>query len=258
VGCSRSIGKKGEEGIAMLKRALDVFVAAVALVVLSPVLAVAVVLIWLSDPGPILYHGVRIGRDGAPFRMLKLRTMRVRAIEGAAITTRNDPRVTPIGRFLRKSKLDELPQLINVMRGDMSLVGPRPEAPVYVALYTPYQFRALSVRPGITGLTQIVYRDESQLLAGDDPETLYRTVAMPAKLKIDVFYVEYQSLWLDLRIIALTALVIVFPQAVKLASGLIPSSKGEESPVVQATRILEPSAGTHQAVASGAKEVRNG
>jgi lipopolysaccharide/colanic/teichoic acid biosynthesis glycosyltransferase len=214
----------------MLKRAFDVTCALVGLVALSPALAVIAALVKLSDSGPALYRAERIGLDGAPFKMLKFRTMRVRPLEGAAITVRDDPRVTRIGRALRKLKLDEAPQLFNVLRGDMSFVGPRPEAPVYVALYTPEQRRVLSVRPGITGLAQIVYRDESELLAGPDPETLYRTVAMPAKLRIDLFYIANQSFWLDLRIIALTVAVIISPRAVALARGLDPSyAQGTES-----------------------------
>lgn len=214
----------------MLKRAFDVTCALAGLIAFSPALAVIAALVKIGDPGPALYRAERIGLDGTPFKMLKFRTMRLRPTEGAAITMRDDPRVTPVGRALRKLKLDEAPQLVNVLRGDMSLVGPRPEAPVYVALYTPEQRRALSVRPGVTGLAQIIYRDESDLLAGPDPETLYRTVAMPAKLRIDLLYIANQSFWLDLRIIALTFAVIISPRAAAFARGLVPSyAQGAES-----------------------------
>lgn len=205
----------------MIKRLFDVCCALLSLIIVSPVLAVIGALVWISDPGPIIFQGMRVGRNGALFHILKFRTMRVRPVAGTAVTVRDDPRITPVGRVLRKLKLDELPQLVNVLRGDMSFVGPRPEAPVYVALYTPEQREILRVRPGITGLTQIVYRDESELLAGSNAEWMYRTVAMPAKLSIDHLYIEKQSLWLDLRIIALTAAAIVFPHANTLAERLV-------------------------------------
>jgi lipopolysaccharide/colanic/teichoic acid biosynthesis glycosyltransferase len=236
----------------MIKRAFDALCAVVALVILSPLLALICLLVWVDDPGPIMYRGERVGKDGAPFQILKFRTMRVRPIEGAAITVRDDPRVTTAGRILRKLKLDELPQLINVLRGEMSFVGPRPEAPVYVALYQPDQLRVLSVSPGITGLTQIVYRDESQLLAGSDPERLYRTVALPAKLRIDLFYLDHQSFWLDLRIIALTAVTVLYPPASALANRLITPVAATRASAMDT--VLEPV--LNEPVAHGAKEER--
>ncbi len=238
----------------MIKRTFDVCFALIALAALSPLLALVAALILVNDPGPIVYRGERIGRDGVPFQILKFRTMRVRLVTGAAITVRDDPRVTPVGRALRKLKFDELPQLVNVLRGDMSFVGPRPEAPAYVALYTPDQLRVLRVRPGITGLTQIVYRDESQLLAGSDPEFLYRTVALPAKLQIDLLYLDHQSFWLDVRIIALTAIILIYPPASALASRLIAPDAGTHGGEV--TIAVEPI--LKEAMAHGAKDERYG
>ncbi|HEX9036776.1 MAG TPA: sugar transferase [Ktedonobacterales bacterium] len=237
-----------------MKRACDLTIAALAIVALFPILAIVAALVWLSDRGSIFYHGERIGRQGAPFKMLKFRTMRIRPAEGAAITVRDDPRVTPVGRVLRKLKLDELPQLINVARGEMSLVGPRPEAPRYVALYTSEQRRVLTVRPGVTGLTQIVYRDESQFLSGSDPDTLYRTVVMPAKLRIDLEYIAHVSLWLDASIIMLTAIVILIPPASSLARFLVPTS----ADVSQG--MLEPAHGAAEPepVAPRSRKERNG
>lgn len=238
----------------MLKRLFDVLCALLSLIVVSPLLAVIGALVWLSDPGPIIFRGMRVGRNGALFHILKFRTMRVRPLAGAAVTVRNDPRITPVGRVLRKLKLDELPQLINVLIGDMSFVGPRPEAPVYVALYTPEQRQVLRVRPGITGLTQIVYRDESELLAGSNAEWVYRTVAMPAKLRIDSLYIENQSLWLDLRIIALTAAAIAYPPSTALAGRLVSvnAEAGDEIQHVDLKPVL------NEPIATGSKDERYG
>ena len=173
------------------KRFFDVAVAAVLLLVLWPVLAIIACLIWSNEPGPIFYRGPRAGRDGRPFAVFKLRTMTLAPQARREITVSNDPRVTPIGRVLRATKLDELPQLINVVRGEMSLVGPRPESLHYVARYTDEQRQVLSVRPGITGAAQIYFPHEEGLLDGPDPETLYITRVMPAKLEIDLEYVRY-------------------------------------------------------------------
>src|SRR5207244_4623101 len=144
------------------KRAFDLAVATIGLVVLLPVMLVVALLVKLDSKGPILYRADRVGRYGREFRLYKFRTM----IEGAhkhgpAITARDDPRITRLGRILRTSRIDELPQLVNVIRGDMSLVGPRPEDPTYVAFYTPEQSRLLSVRPGITSPASVAYRNEA-------------------------------------------------------------------------------------------------
>jgi lipopolysaccharide/colanic/teichoic acid biosynthesis glycosyltransferase len=194
-----------------MKRVFDVVVSSCALIVLSPLLAGIAMAVRLSSPGPAVYRGVRVGRNGLEFSILKFRSMRVQPAPRSEITLHRDPRVTAAGRLLRASKLDELPQLWNVIRGEMSLVGPRPEAPRYVAAYTPEQREALSVPPGITGLSQIYFRHEERLLGGSQPERYYQTRLMPAKLEIDRYYARHHSFWLDLKIIVLTVVALFRP-----------------------------------------------
>jgi len=194
-----------------MKRLFDIVVAAIVLVALLPVFAVIAGAILITDPGPIIYRGTRVGRGGRLFQIYKFRTMTVSATGTSPITVSNDTRVTSIGRILRATKLDELPQLINVLRGDMSLVGPRPESPHYVAYYTAEQRAVLNVRPGITGAAQVLFRHEERILSGPDPEWYYITTVMPAKLEIDLAYVRQPSLWRDLQIIALTLAALVRP-----------------------------------------------
>jgi lipopolysaccharide/colanic/teichoic acid biosynthesis glycosyltransferase len=185
-----------------LKRLVDVLVAAGGLVGLAPLLAAIGAAIRLDSPGPMLYRAPRIGRGGTQFTMYKFRTMHVnRKDHGPLITPRGDPRVTRVGRVLRRTKLDELPQLWKALAGDMSLVGPRPEDPHYVGLYSPEQRRVLDVRPGITSLAAVRFRDEEQMLVGADWERTYVSSVMPAKLRIDAYYVEHRSLRLDLQIL---------------------------------------------------------
>ncbi len=194
----------------MSKRLIDAAVAGLALLGLSPLLALIGVAVRLDSPGPILYQARRVGRGGVEFSMYKFRTMHDRRAEhGPRITHGGDRRVTRVGRLLRRTKLDELPQLWNVVRGDMSLVGPRPEDPHYVALYTPEQRRVLDVRPGVTSLASVRYRDEDRLLQASDWEQTYLNVVMPAKLRIDLEYVERQSPWLDLRVVWATVRSLV-------------------------------------------------
>jgi lipopolysaccharide/colanic/teichoic acid biosynthesis glycosyltransferase len=177
------------------------------MVVLSPILAVIAAAIKLDSPGPVLYRATRAGREGRPFTMYKLRTMQERReTHGPKLTTSGDRRVTRVGRVLRPSRLDELPQLWNVLIGDMSLVGPRPEDLHYVELYTPADRVVLAARPGVTSLASLLYRDEERLLVGDDWERVYVERVMPAKLALDRAYVARQSLRLDLKILAATAL----------------------------------------------------
>jgi lipopolysaccharide/colanic/teichoic acid biosynthesis glycosyltransferase len=193
----------------MVKRVFDFAVALVGLIILAPVLAVIAVLIKLDSPGPVFFKGERVGQYGKIFYMLKFRSMVVDAPKkGPAITCKDDPRVTRIGRFLRKTKLDELPGLVNVLRGEMSLVGPRPEAPVWVERYTPQQRAVLTVKPGITGLVQIKYRNEEKFLSGSNLEVEY-SIIMNDKLSIDLEYVENHSFALDLYIIVKTAAALL-------------------------------------------------
>jgi lipopolysaccharide/colanic/teichoic acid biosynthesis glycosyltransferase len=188
-----------------MKRAVDLAIAVPGLIMVSPLLVVAAVAIQLDSPGPALYRGVRVGRNGREFRIVKLRSM-VSGAEGAgsAVTSANDPRVTRVGHFLRRTKFDEVPQLWNVVRGDMSLVGPRPEHPDYVRLYTPEQRRVLSVRPGITSKTSLEFHDEERILAEHGGASAYADKLLPRKLSLDLEYVERHSVAGDLGILART------------------------------------------------------
>jgi lipopolysaccharide/colanic/teichoic acid biosynthesis glycosyltransferase len=189
------------------KRMFDVVAALAGLVLLSPLFVAFAVWIRLDSPGPVFFRQERVGRGGVPFRIHKFRSMRVGAdASGPTLTVGNDPRITRAGAFLRRSKLDELPQLIDVLRGDMSLVGPRPEVPQFVAAYPPeIRAKVLSVRPGITDPASLQFRDESTLLArAADPEREYRDVVLPAKLRLAADYVDNASLGGDLRLIAST------------------------------------------------------
>jgi lipopolysaccharide/colanic/teichoic acid biosynthesis glycosyltransferase len=194
----------------MAKRLFDILVSLIGLVIFSPLMLGLAVLVKLDSSGPVLYRAPRIGRGGRPFHMLKFRTMVANAHQlGPAVTYERDPRITHLGAILRSVRLDELPQLINVLRGEMSLVGPRPEAPEYVAYYTPEQRAVLQVRPGVTGLAQLTFRNEAEMLSGDSPEQEYINNILPYKVSIDLSYIERQSLWLDIRILVSTVLVMV-------------------------------------------------
>jgi lipopolysaccharide/colanic/teichoic acid biosynthesis glycosyltransferase len=194
------------------KRPIDAAVAGGALVVLAPALALIGAAVRLDSAGPALHRARRVGRGGREFTMYKFRTMRIdRPEHGPRITHHADARITRVGRLLRKTKLDELPQLWNVLRGDMSLVGPRPEDPHYVALYTAEQRRVLQVRPGITGLAAVRFRNEEAMLVGADWEQTYLTQVMPAKLAIDLEYVRRRSLLLDARVLLATARSVARP-----------------------------------------------
>ena len=194
----------------MAKRCFDIIVALIGLVLLTPVFLIVALAIKLDSPGPVFYIGKRIGKDGVPFGIIKFRTMVDHADRiGAALTQGQDRRVTPVGRVLRQWKLDELPQLLNVLRGEMSLVGPRPEAPCYVGHYTPEQRRVLQAKPGITGLTQVRFRHEESLLQRcRNVEEEYIREIMPHKLALDLEYVESQTLLLDLKLIARTLMCL--------------------------------------------------
>lgn len=202
----RSAALKPIRGVT--KRCLDLVVAALGLALLVPVLVVVAIAIRCSSPGPVFFCQRRVGRGGVPFRLYKFRTMR-HDTGGASITAAGDPRITSIGRFLRHWKLDELPQLLNVLRGEMSLVGPRPEVARYVRLDDPEQQRVLSVRPGVTGASQITFRNEEALLARQsDPESYYVTTLLPAKLALDLEYLRHASLRRDLRLLVQTAFAL--------------------------------------------------
>ena len=186
----------------MLKRAFDVASSAVGLAVLSPVFLVVAALIKAKDRGPVFFRQERVGLHGRTFRIHKFRTMRV-ANAGVLITSADDARITPVGAFLRRTKLDELPQLIDVLRGDMSVVGPRPEVPRYVALWgDAARAEILSVRPGISDPAAIAFRNEQdELAAADDPERHYVEVILPQKVAMYLDYVRTRSFAGDLRVI---------------------------------------------------------
>jgi lipopolysaccharide/colanic/teichoic acid biosynthesis glycosyltransferase len=188
------------------KRLFDIFWAALGLLVLSPLFFVIALLIKVGDGGPVFFRQERVGYQGAPFHIWKFRTMVVDADKGdRQLTVGRDPRITRVGHFLRRFKLDELPQLVNVLLGEMSFVGPRPEVPRYVALYNEEQRQVLNLVPGVTDEASIAYRRESDLLASaSDPESLYIEEIMPQKIAINLLYAERANLWADWMVILRT------------------------------------------------------
>jgi len=191
----------------VIKRLFDIVIAGLSLLLLSPLLLAIAAWIKLDSPGPVFFRQERVGRGGVLFRIHKFRTMCSDAPAiGPQITVGDDPRITRAGRFLRRAKLDELPQLIDVLAGTMSVVGPRPEVPKYVAMYpAALRDKVLSVRPGITDRASIEFRDENALLAAAaDPEREYAEVVLPAKLRYAADYVDHATLGQDLRLLALT------------------------------------------------------
>lgn len=191
------------------KRLFDMVCAALGLLVLSPVLLMCALLVGLTSPGGVLFRQERMGRDGVPFTIYKFRSMR-KDNAGLKISTSSDSRITPVGRVLRKTKLDELPQLWNVLKGDMSFVGPRPEVREYTDLYTPEQRQVLLLRPGITGLASIRYRNENDLLsASTDPNRTYIEEVMPAKLALDLEYIPRACVSYDIKLILETLVTVV-------------------------------------------------
>lgn len=196
--------------MSLAKRAFDVCASAAGLIALSPVFAAVAVAIKATDRGPVFFRQERVGKDGATFRIHKFRSMRV-ANAGSLVTSANDDRITPVGAFLRKTKLDELPQLIDVLRGDMSVVGPRPEVPRYVEMWGADARREiLSVRPGISDPAAIAFRNEQdELAAADDPERHYVEVILPKKVAMYRGYVRNRSFAGDLRVILTTLATVV-------------------------------------------------
>lgn len=193
------------------KRAMDIVLSACALAILWPLLLLIALAIWIDDPGPVFYRQVRVGRDGKTFRIFKFRSMVMDADKkGLAITVGRDSRITRVGAVLRKTKLDELAQLLNVLFGQMSFVGPRPEVPKYVELYTPYQRQVLLVRPGITDYASIAYRNENDLLAdAPNPETMYIEQIMPDKIELNMKYLREISPLADIRLILKTIVAVI-------------------------------------------------
>ncbi|MDH7578545.1 MAG: sugar transferase [Bacillota bacterium] len=192
--------------MSLSKRAFDLFWATLGLLMLSPLFVVIAVLIKLEDKGPVFFRQERVGYRGKSFRIWKFRTMVIDAEKcGGQLTVGRDPRITRVGYWLRKTKLDELPQLINVLLGEMSLVGPRPEVPLYVSLYTPEQRRVLDLVPGITDPASITYRNESEVLARSGyPEQKYIEEIMPEKIRINLNYAAKATVWSDIWVIIQT------------------------------------------------------
>ena len=190
---------------------MDLVVASLGLVVFAPLMLLLAVAIKLDSPGPVFFRQERVGRGGRTFRIHKFRTMHVAAERQGQLTVGDDDRITRLGRWIRARRFDELPQLIDVLKGDMSIVGPRPEVPRYVALYPPEaRAKVLSVRPGITDPAALAFRDEARLLAeAADPEREYVEVIMPAKLQHAIAYAGRATLWTDLTLVARTMKVLI-------------------------------------------------
>ena len=198
------------------KRIFDILVSFISLVLLSPILIIVAIIIKLGSKGPVLYKQLRVGLNGKPFYIYKFRTMQVNADKkGLLITGADDPRLTRVGSFLRKIKIDEIPQLFNVLKGEMSIVGPRPEVLEYVKLYTNEQKRVLTVKPGMTDPATVYFRNEEKLLAkANDKESFYINEIIPVKLRLYLQYIDNMSLTYDIKLIFLEFFAIILPEVV--------------------------------------------
>ena len=194
-----------------MKRLFDIVASGLGLLFLAPILIIVAIWIKIDSEGPVFFRQLRVGRNNKDFRIYKFRSMRVGADKGSQVTVGgHDPRITKSGYFIRKTKIDELPQLINVFIGDMSLVGPRPEVRHYVNYWTPEQIHVLDVRPGITDPASIRYRNENELLEkAEDPEKYYIKVIMQDKIKLYLDYVEKHGFWYDIKLIFQTFKAII-------------------------------------------------
>jgi lipopolysaccharide/colanic/teichoic acid biosynthesis glycosyltransferase len=218
------------------KRALDLSLCALAMIVLGPVMLLAAIAIRLSSPGPVLYRAKRAGYKGQVFYELKFRTMRLGADRLGAFTAREDPRVFPAGKLLRLFKIDELPQILNIFRGEMSIVGPRPEAyEIVEECYTPEQRQVLDIAPGLTGFPQVRFFPELSVIdtGGLDPQDHYKHFILPMRLELDLDYVRRRSFTLDLYLIAYTAYLIVIKSWIVLLFGAR-TARISERPAVKA------------------------
>ncbi len=195
----------------MGKRVFDIFISFLGLIITGPILVPVIIAIWLQDFHSPFYIATRIGKNGKPFKMVKLRSMVANADKvGIHSTSAKDPRITAVGHFIRRYKLDELSQLWNVLKGDMSLVGPRPQVQYDVAVYTDIEKRLLSVKPGLTDIASIVFADEGEILQdSENPDLDYNRLIRPWKSRLGLFYIDHQSFVLDLHIIFLTVLNFV-------------------------------------------------
>jgi lipopolysaccharide/colanic/teichoic acid biosynthesis glycosyltransferase len=226
---------------------LEFFLALLALAIAAPLLVIAALVILAEDGRPILFRQTRIGRYGAPFTILKLRSMSADG-RGPAITSRNDPRITKAGRWLRTFKLDELPQLANVLCGEMSLIGPRPEVPEYVEPGSELWSKVLKLRTGITDLATLIFRNEEAILASArDPEGYYRSVILPEKLRLNLQYQQSRSVALDLKLLILTVWCSFRPRSFdrdRIFQSLNMTAKADSRPFVPFNGIPEHSGGS--------------
>lgn len=212
-GCTETSYTRKRENQKMLKRFFDIIISLVLIVILSPIMALSALAIIVDNGFPMIYRGLRVGKDGGTFYILKFRSMIDSASkQGLNITASRDRRITRSGRFLRKWKLDEFPQFFNVLQGDMSIVGPRPETPSYVKYYSDEEKHVLSVRPGVTGVTQILFRNEEEMLDVSEPEKYYIDVLMHQKLRCDLAYVREHSFLVDILIVIVTIFAIIMPR----------------------------------------------
>jgi lipopolysaccharide/colanic/teichoic acid biosynthesis glycosyltransferase len=200
-----------------VKRLFDIILSILGLILLSPLFIILAIWIKRDSKGPVFYKQIRIGKDAREFNLYKFRSMRQGADKQGLLTVGGkDPRITKSGSFIRRYKLDEFPQLINVLNGEMSIVGPRPEVPKYVALYTPDQQKVLSVKPGISDWASIYFRNENELLAeAENPEEFYISEVMPQKLLMNLKYIDNNSLFIDVKIILNTIKMVLFKKSDK-------------------------------------------
>lgn len=186
----------------LTKRIFDIVTSVIVLLVLLPLFVIIALWIMLDSRGGVFYRQIRVGKNGKEFSLLKFRSMKVNAEAEGLITVGNDSRVTRVGRFIRKTKIDEFPQLINILKGEMSVVGPRPEVPKYVAFYSDSQKNVLSVRPGLTDYASLEYFDEQKILGeAADPERAYLEIILPNKLRLNIEYINKRSFWLDFTLV---------------------------------------------------------
>jgi lipopolysaccharide/colanic/teichoic acid biosynthesis glycosyltransferase len=227
---------------AVAKMLFDRSASAIGLIVLAPALCAVLFLVWCRDRRSPLYIAERVGKDGVPFLLVKIRSMVVNADHiGGASSSRNDARITPIGRIIRRWKLDEFSQLWNVLAGDMSLVGPRPQVASEVATYTQSERELLRTKPGITDFSSIVFADEADILMGEsDPDLAYRRLVRPWKSRLGLFYIEKSSFWVDLQIILLTLLRLVSPRYALLGIASLLAHLGAPKDLVRVARRETP------------------
>jgi lipopolysaccharide/colanic/teichoic acid biosynthesis glycosyltransferase len=228
-----------------MKDILDYTISVVGLILICPILLICMGLIWAQDNSSPFYLGERVGRNGRIFKMIKLRSMVKNADKtGVDSTSALDSRITPLGSFIRRFKLDEIPQLFNILKGEMSLVGPRPNVKREVDIYTSQELRLLTVKPGITDISSIVFSDEGEILKDkEDPDIAYNQLIRPWKSKLGLFYIDNQSFLLDLKVIMITGMAIISRDlALRKVSALLKSLNAPEELITISLRksVLEP------------------